>query len=121
MSDRRAIATAAQDTLGQDLGNDAKRDAIHIAVEPLLAMEVLKPGQRVKVSYSGEYAKAANGDDWQGIVDPWRTEDVQVDQRFWFIMRPGVVKDLRHVWDAEGFKSSFETIEIGYDDGCRGC
>ncbi len=47
MSEDRSVHTDALHTLGSIIGESEKRDAIHLAVEPVVAGERLTPGQNV--------------------------------------------------------------------------
>ena len=47
--DKRTVATDALLTLGTIIGPAEKRDAIHLAVEPVIAGEKLRPGDHVVV------------------------------------------------------------------------
>lgn len=47
MSEDRAVFTDALHTLGTVIDATQGRDAIHLAVEPVIAGEMLKPGQDV--------------------------------------------------------------------------
>jgi hypothetical protein len=74
--------------IGQPPGDDAKRDAIHVAVLPMVATNNLVPGQRLR----------------NGIVDPFRTDPVILPgERFWLFLYPGTVTGLRHVWTHPAF------------------
>ena len=46
-ADKRQLATDALKTLGTIIGDGEKRDAIHLAVEPVVAAETLRPGEDV--------------------------------------------------------------------------
>lgn len=102
MSDKRSVATDALDTLGTaPLDDQQKRDAIHLAVEPVIAGERLNPGERVTVTDG--VAMSADGDEVLGIVDPFLTKPVRKGQRFWFVMLPRTIRSLRHVWSHPAF------------------
>ncbi len=73
--------------LGQLAPADAGRDAIHVAVLPMMATRLLLPGQRLK----------------NGIVDPYLIDAVQPGQRFWLCLYPNTVSSLRHVWTHPAF------------------
>jgi hypothetical protein len=111
--DRRSVATDALDTLGTaPLDENQKRDAIHIAVEPVIAGERLNPGERIAVVDG--IATSAEGDDVIGIVDPFLTKAVRKGQRFWFLMLPRMVRSLRHVWTHPAFPD--EPVAAGRPD-----
>lgn len=108
MSDKRSVATDALDTLGTaPLDDHQKRDAIHLAVEPVIAGERLNPGERITVTDG--IASSADGDDVLGIVDPFLTKPVRKGQRFWFVMLPRTIKSLRHVWAHPAFPDEVGT------------
>jgi hypothetical protein len=86
--------------LGAAPGEDARRDAVHIAVAPMVAAARLLPGQHVGLLDDGRvYAN----DKPIGIVDPFLTESVLPGQRFWLFLYPGTITSLRHVWTHPAF------------------
>lgn len=97
----RRVSTDALETLGQIHWREEKRDAIHLAVEPVAAGEELRPGQLIRVEKG--VARRAYRHDAMGIVDPFLEGSVQLGQRFWFIMMPRAVHSLRHVWTHPDF------------------
>ncbi len=86
-------------------GEDALRDAIHLAVAPVLAAEYLRPGQRV-VLVGGRAQGVSDGDPAVGVVDPFLTVAVREGQRFWLFLYPGTVTSLRHVWTHPAFMTT---------------
>lgn len=112
-NDTRSPSTDALETLGMIHFKPEKRDAIHLAVEPVRAVSRLSPGQRIGIingvaypagsSVSVDGVLVSNIVPYQGIVDPFLTTDVMPDDDFWFVMKPREVRSLRHVWEAEGF------------------
>lgn len=100
--DKRKVSTDALETLGTILGENEKRDAIHLAVEPVIAGAVLVPGQHITVNDGVAYpADVGRG---LGIVDPFiHARFVEAGQRFWFVMYPRMVHSLRHVWTHPAF------------------
>lgn len=84
-------------TLGQLITADTRRDAVHVAVAPMRALEVLKPGERVAHAYD-DYVSAARRSRGIGIVDPFLYQDVQRGERFWVFMDPETVTNTRHAW-----------------------
>ena len=128
-NDTRSPITDALETLGMIHFKKEKRDAIHLAVEPVTAGKPLKPGERIGIvdgfAYPVGYQYVPDKDvkwigdngvnrvgftrvkvPYQGIVDPFLTTDVQLGDKFWFVMKPREVRSLRHVWEAEGFPPS---------------
>lgn len=115
---------------GTPPADDAKRDAIHIAVAPARAGERLNPGQPIRLDGCG-YAWATTWNNTTnppiGIVDPFLQQPVEYAQAFWVAILPGTTKNLRHHWDHPSFPeraaitSSDDDEEEREDDGCRGC
>ena len=106
MSDKkpneRAVTTDALETLGQIHTREEKRDAIHLAVEPVECGEdYLEPGAHITVK--GGVARAEHPSRALGIVDPFILDEVRRGQRFWFVMYPRRVHSLRHVWTHPAF------------------
>lgn len=81
--------------LGELPTGPVERDAIHVAVIPMVAAEMLRPGQRVGVVRDGV---AGPSDKVVGIVDPYLTDVVPKDAVFWMCLLPGTVTGMRHHW-----------------------
>lgn len=96
-ADKRSVSTDALETLGMIHFREEKRDAIHLAVIPVEALERLKPGARVGVGKDGK--KAFNvSEGGVGIVDPFLARAVERGERFWLVIYPRKIQSLRHVW-----------------------
>jgi hypothetical protein len=104
---KRAVSTDALETLGQIHTRVEKRDAIHLAVEPVMAGEALTAGQHITVVDG--VATAAAPSEALGIVDPFLPFGARKGQRFWFVMYPRAVHSLRHVWT----HPAFPDVELG--------
>ena len=100
-ADKRSVSTDALETLGMIHYKQEKRDAIHLAVEPVEASVRLAPGQRILIR-DGKAVPPENGK-FHGIVDPFLPRPVEAGERFWFIMQPRMVRSLRHVWEHPDF------------------
>lgn len=85
--------------------SNASRDAIHVAVIPVIAGEMLRPGQRVGV----KDGIAKPSDKVHGIVDPYLTDVVPKDASFWLCLLPGTVMGMRHHWLHDDFVCKVET------------
>lgn len=109
-ADKRKVSTDALETLGSILDDKQKRDAIHLAVEPVIAGEWLYPGAHITVENGIAFAsKVGEG---LGIVDPFLQERVNKGERFWFVMYPRMVHSLRHVWSHPAFKDEVKEEEV---------
>lgn len=94
--------------LGEMPAEDAKRDAVHIAVAPVVAGVDLEPGQRVGLFSDGQ---ASPMKPHIGIVDPFRIGWIERGTRFWLYLFPNSITDLRHVWSHPAFKVKVPTKE----------
>lgn len=85
---------------------DAGRDAVHIAVAPMVAAEKLFAGQHVAITADATKAAVAPGlgaGTAVGIVDPFLTAPVFEGQRFWLFLYPNTITGLRHEWTHPAF------------------
>lgn len=103
--DKRKVSTDALETLGTLIGPNERRDAIHIAVEPVIAKEPLRPGDHV--SPTGCYLNPGDPDA-VGIVDPFLRYRVRPGERFWLLIYPRQIHSLRHVWTHPAFPDAPE-------------
>ncbi len=97
--------------IGQLITGKMHRDAIHVAVVPVVAGEDLFPGKRVHVSRNFDGTLEANdyGADErgvQGIIDPFLRETVRQGQQCWLFVLPGTITALRHDWTHPAFPST---------------
>ena len=84
------------------------RDAIHVAIIPMVASEMLRPGQRVGVISKGVAGPTVKT---LGIVDPYLLDVVPKGSAFWMCLLPGTVKGMRHHWVHPDFSESEERSE----------
>lgn len=104
--DKRSVSTDALETLGNKIGPDEKRDAIHLAVVPTVAKAKLWAGQHVTAD---GYPAPQRG---VGIVDPFLEEPVQPGERFWLVIYPRMITSLRHVWSHPAFPDEPERVPV---------
>lgn len=116
-ADTRSPVTDALETLGMIHFKPEARDAIHLAVEPVKAGRILRPGTRIGIVNGVAYPlpcrdypfghEPVEGEPtevvYHGIVDPFLTVKVPEGESFWFVMAPRMVKSLRHVWEHPDF------------------
>lgn len=93
--------------LGELCGEDARRDAVHIAVVPLVVSEPLDPGDHFWLNVDGNAAKSTGRRERQtiGVVDPYFDGVVLKGDRFWGFLYPNTITNLRHVWEHPAFKA----------------
>lgn len=90
-----------QPTLGKLLSGGEQRDAIHIAIAPVVAACDLMPGQHVGLLEDGT---AGNSKPLIGIVDPFLMQcPVIKGQRFYLFLYPQTITSLRHEWTHPAF------------------
>lgn len=92
--------------LGELCGPTAQRDAIHIAVAPVVAGEELSVGQPVSLCDGKAVEDYENP---IGIVDPFLKAAVQPEQTFYLCLYPYTITSLRHEWVHPAFDA--KTLE----------
>jgi hypothetical protein len=103
-ADKRSTSTDALETLGTIIDETGRRDAIHLAVEPVVAGETLRPGD--DVGFLPDGTAGTNASTLLGIVDPFLKAKVKKGQRFWLVVYPRKITSLRHVWEHPAFHPS---------------
>ncbi len=100
------MAEQYQPNVGQLAGDDARRDAIHFAVAPVIAGEDLDPGDHVGLNGNQEAMKDIGVSEIKriGLVDPFLSTRVLKGQKFWLFLYPNTITNLRHVWSHPAFK-----------------
>ncbi|HWN72056.1 MAG TPA: hypothetical protein VNM90_30665 [Haliangium sp.] len=110
---KRSVSTDALDTLGTLIDDKQKRDAIHLAVEPVVAGEDgLLGGNHITVRDGAAFYCAPGDPAALGIVDPFLTVQIKKGDRFWFVMYPRMVHSLRHVWTHPAFP---DEVQVALD------
>lgn len=91
------------------------RDAIHVAIAPVIATEQLAPGQHVELAGSDGAARAASKSAI-GIVDPFLLGPVFPGERFYMFLYPSTVTSLRHEWTHPAFGAVAESAQAEPQD-----
>lgn len=104
---------ADQIKLGVLIDEHQHRDAIHIAVAPVIAAEVRLPGMDIGL-LSGSQEQVSRSAKHIGIVDPFLKLQVQPGQRFYMFLYPQTITSLRHEWTHPAFQSV--TAPVGVSD-----
>lgn len=96
--------------LGKLIDGPQYRDAIHIAVAPVVASESLRPGDDVGFTGSDNESVGSVVDGKSiGIVDPFlKVNRVKKGERFWLYLYPGSIQSLRHEWTHPAFSNKPE-------------
>lgn len=81
--------------IGSIITTPQERDAIHVAIVPVVARDKVFPSQHVGL-VDGQATALLS--DRIGIVDPFLGTPVQPGETFWLFLYPGSITSLRHVW-----------------------
>ena len=99
-------------SIGQILTGNEERDAIHMAVMPVIAGSELFRGQRIAIKYGTSNVAIPSFDEYYtygqapsvGIVDPFLSRDapdhnrVRPGEWFWMFLQPNTITGIRHQW-----------------------
>jgi hypothetical protein len=90
--------------LGSLLDGSEQRDAIHIAIAPVVAGKDMEPGDRI-VFEKGSTTTVIRGSAAKaiGIVDPFLRAPIAKGQRFYMFLLPNTIASLRHDWTHPAF------------------
>jgi hypothetical protein len=91
-------------SIGKVLVGSEQRDAIHIAIAPVVAEMTLSPGWHVGLTDDGK--ATINATAKVGIVDPFLRDIVKEGERFYLFLYPNTVTSLRHEWTHPAFGPS---------------
>lgn len=95
--------------LGEILDTPQERDAIHVAVAPVIADELLKPGDHIGF-IEGSTERVGRVNTTIGIVDPYLQTRVRVGERCWMFLYPNTITSLRHDWTHPAFQKAQPVI-----------
>lgn len=90
--------------IGTILKNNMARDAIHVAIAPVIAATPLEPGEHVGFVGLGQHVLVSHeAKTLVGIVDPFLKTEVNPGERFFLFLYPGSITSLRHDWTHDAF------------------
>jgi len=84
--------------IGKLITDSQERDAIHVAVAPVVAFGKLYPGNHIGFVKNDNRTVGATASKKIGIVDPFLTEPVDKGEQFWMFLYPNTITSLRHDW-----------------------
>lgn len=91
--------------LGALIDATAQRDAIHLAIAPVVASMKLYPGQDIGF-VKPDHLTVGTGVTPIGIVDPFLKHAVSAGDRFWLFLYSQTITSLRHDWTHPAFEAS---------------
>lgn len=104
------MSTRSEPQLGNLLTGTEGRDAIHIAITPVVASERLYPGESVELFGKTEkglnYVRKSTGKSI-GIIDPFLKDPVKFGECVYLFLNPYTITSLRHVWVHPAFTTTF--------------
>lgn len=103
--------------IGKLVIGPAHRDAIHIAVAPVVAGCLMVSGAHVGIDANGTCAPGAKPH--IGIVDPFLTAPVSAGETFWLFLYPKTITSLRHNWTHPAFDDDDETKKAASEKWLR--
>lgn len=103
-----------QKLVGSILEESAERDAIHVAVAPVIAGQKLWAGAKIGFSHDNVVMEEESlfGLKAIGIVDPFLQTSIEEGQRFFMFLNPGTVTTMKHYWEHPSFPSESNKINL---------
>lgn len=102
----------SEQTLGTFPNDYASRDAVHVAIIPVVASAEHAPGTRIRVAKKdGQFHSVIDSNSPIGIVDPFLIRNVKQGERFYLCLFPGTVYGMRHHWLHPVFQEEAEQSE----------
>lgn len=90
--------------LGQIITTEQHRDAIHVAVAPVVAAQRIYPGDHLQLDKDGKaFGFRQRTADSIGVADPFLDSLVHEGETFWLFLYPGSITSLRHEWTHPAF------------------
>lgn len=92
---------------------ESRKDAIHVAIIPLIAGENLSPGTYVSLNRETKQGVKSRAPDKNfsgplGVVNPFYQGQIKKGEVFYLLLTPGTVMSIRHDWTHPEFKEMDE-------------
>lgn len=98
--------------LGKKLVGGEVRDAVHIAIVPVIVDVLVRPGESAGVKFiDGEYHVDMNSFPIVGIIDPFLDKPVKAGERCYLCLHPNSVTDMTHCWSHPQFKDEIPNVK----------
>lgn len=91
---------------------NAERDAVHVAIIPVRALEKLMPGDHVGFVEANGVSRQAL--EKVGIIDPFLSRAVRANQWCYLLLYPNTVTGMRHHWQHPAFPAGPVTNAPGH-------
>lgn len=88
---------------GKLITDKQEKDAVHIAVAPVVAGHKLEPGNSIGFIKDDNRTVGTQAGKLIGIVDPFLTDIVKNGEEFWMFLYPNTITSLRHDWSHPEF------------------
>jgi hypothetical protein len=82
-----------------DAAVEYDRDAIHVPILSVIALEELEPGEKIAVTLNNLVFEASKSKTPVGVVDPFLKTSVKVGEKFYCWVKPSTVHKLWHEWE----------------------
>lgn len=97
--------------LGELITEPQNRDAVHIAVAPVIAGHELRPGQRVGF-IGNAFTVGSEAPVIIGVVDPYLLLPIKRGEQFYMFLFPSTITSLRHEWTHPEFEKEAELAKL---------
>lgn len=94
--------------LGKPITTEQNRDAIHIAIAPVIAAHTLIAGRHVGLDENGHASEHTGSQ--IGVIDPFLKVTIEKGQQCWLFLYPCTITALRHEWTHPSFQDSVSIV-----------
>ena len=107
-----------------ELADNGQMDAIHMAVIPVISEEKIYPGSPLIIDCAVDGTLVVSSTkpwrEYVGIADPFYLDNIMPGEKFWMMVKPGTVCNLRHTWEHHEIQKyldgSTKKTNINYDE-----